>query len=135
MTQMLSHYTVLESLNCWCGVPFAAPVELLRECRRYSNQKCYCPLGHANVWSKTEADRLREQLAARQAEVDRANARIADQRVAIEHKDRKLIAAKGQMTKLKRRVANGVCPCCNRQFAELHRHMQTKHPEYVATEV
>jgi hypothetical protein len=134
MTATLSHYTALETLSCWCGLPFAAPSELLRECRRDSNQKCYCPLGHVIVWRKTEADRLREQLAAKQAEVDRANARIADQRVSIEHKDRKLIAAKGQMTKLKKRVAHGVCPCCKRHFKELHRHMQTEHPEFVTTD-
>jgi hypothetical protein len=41
-------------------------------------------------------------------------------------------AYKGQLTKVRRKVANGSCPCCNRHFENLQRHMQTKHPEYVA---
>jgi hypothetical protein len=28
------------------------------------------------------------------------------------------------------RIGNGVCPCCNRSFTNLRRHMTTKHPEY-----
>lgn len=42
--------------------------------------------------------------------------------------------ARGQLTKLKRRVSNGVCPCCNRSFADLHRHMTEKHPDYLTSE-
>lgn len=41
---------------------------------------------------------------------------------------RQLSAARGQVTRIKNRVGNGVCPCCNRSFGNLHRHMQTKHP-------
>jgi len=43
---------------------------------------------------------------------------------------RQKAAAKGQLTKTKRRVANGVCPCCNRTFADLSAHMHGQHPEY-----
>lgn len=32
---------------------------------------------------------------------------------------------------LRNRAAAGVCPCCNRTFEQLGRHMTTKHPEYV----
>ena len=28
-----------------------------------------------------------------------------------------------------KRVHNGVCPCCNRSFQNLQKHMKTKHPE------
>lgn len=31
---------------------------------------------------------------------------------------------------IKKRVGNGVCPCCNRTFENLSRHMSCKHPEY-----
>jgi hypothetical protein len=34
------------------------------------------------------------------------------------------------VTKLKQRVANGVCPCCHRSFVNLHRHMAGQHPDY-----
>jgi len=37
-------------------------------------------------------------------------------------------AIRGELTKLKKRVTNGVCPCCHRSFQNLRRHMATKHP-------
>tara|TARA_Y100000310_G_scaffold338946_1_gene430083 strand:- start:1163 stop:1354 length:192 start_codon:yes stop_codon:yes gene_type:complete len=37
---------------------------------------------------------------------------------------------KGQVTKLKNRAKAGVCPCCNRTFQNLSRHMETKHPDF-----
>lgn len=37
---------------------------------------------------------------------------------------------KGQLAKVKNRVKNGVCPCCNRSFSDLRRHMESKHPDY-----
>ena len=33
---------------------------------------------------------------------------------------------------LQYRVGHGVCPCCNRTFGDLYRHMSTKHPGYAA---
>ena len=29
-----------------------------------------------------------------------------------------------------KRIHKGVCPCCNRSFTNLKRHMETKHPEH-----
>ena len=37
---------------------------------------------------------------------------------------------KGAMVKAKRRVGKGVCPCCSRSFANVRRHMESKHPGY-----
>ncbi|WP_165394478.1 helix-turn-helix domain-containing protein [Pseudoxanthomonas winnipegensis] len=31
---------------------------------------------------------------------------------------------------MRQRVMNGVCPCCNRTFENLRRHMHDKHPEF-----
>jgi hypothetical protein len=31
---------------------------------------------------------------------------------------------------VQKRVGNGVCPCCNRTFEDLARHMKVKHREY-----
>ncbi len=38
------------------------------------------------------------------------------------------------MTKVKKRAANGVCPCCNRTFSDLARHMKAKHPDFAEGE-
>lgn len=39
-------------------------------------------------------------------------------------------AQKGQNTRLKKRIAAGVCPCCNRSFANLREHMAGQHPDF-----
>ncbi|WP_159103999.1 hypothetical protein [Rhodopseudomonas sp. B29] len=54
---------------------------------------------------------------------------MRDQREAAE---RRAAAARGQVTKIKNRVGHGVCPCCNRTFANLARHMAGEHPGYTA---
>lgn len=53
-------------------------------------------------------------------------------REAAQHQSR---AFKGVVTKLKKRAANGVCPCCNRTFVDLARHMAGKHPTFLAEEI
>lgn len=44
---------------------------------------------------------------------------------------RSKIAIKGHHTRLKKRIFNGVCPCCNRTFKNLHLHMENQHPEFL----
>jgi hypothetical protein len=114
--------TDLEATDCCvCGVVFALPGRLLSK-RRTDGGDFYCPNGHVLVYKKPEVDRLREQLAA-------SRSVAAAERERREAAERSVSAAKGQVTKLKRRVSNGVCPCCNRTFANVARHMATKHPD------
>lgn len=40
------------------------------------------------------------------------------------------LAAERELKKIQTRVKGGVCPCCNRSFVQLTRHMKTKHPDY-----
>jgi len=57
---------------------------------------------------------------------------IAEKNTRIEMERRRVSAARGRVTKIKRRVQHGVCPCCNRTFSNLASHMKTKHPEFEA---
>lgn len=52
---------------------------------------------------------------------------LADQIVVLQER---VAAYKGQVTKVKRRVSKGVCPCCNRTFENLARNMESQHPAY-----
>lgn len=114
-----------------CGVEFLLPKTLDDENReKGADRTWYCPNGHARIYSESdtakyrrEAERLKQQLAMKDDEI----ARERDRRQASE---RTTAAYKGQITKIKTRVKAGVCPCCNRQFQDLHRHMQTKHPDF-----
>lgn len=44
--------------------------------------------------------------------------------------DRAAAADWAQLTKTRKRIANGVCPCCHRTFQNLARHMAGQHPAY-----
>lgn len=97
----------------------------------------FCPYGHSQHYPKSprenETDALRrerDRLAQRVAEKDDE---ITRQRERAEATERRLYAARGQVTKIKNRVSHGVCPCCTRSFDNLHRHMKSKHPEYSST--
>ena len=48
--------------------------------------------------------------------------------------DERLKCDKAAKTRLKNRVGKGVCPCCNRSFANLKRHMASQHPEFAGDE-
>jgi hypothetical protein len=112
--------------SCWCGIPLAIPEELYLEAKRTGEQGVYCPLGHTFVFSDTterELQRTRKALAE-----ERARTRAARDLLAQE--ERSHAATRGHLTRQKKRSAAGVCPCCNRTFQQLARHMRAKHPAY-----
>jgi hypothetical protein len=121
----MSRATVeLDGIECAsCGMLFGISQTYLRK-RLEDHKGFYCPNGHANYFpQETEAERLRGQL-----EFARTRARGEERRREVA--ERSLAATKGVVTKLKKRVANGVCPCCNRHFADLQRHMDGQHPDF-----
>lgn len=80
---------------------------------------------------------LRKRLAELESKLQQEQEATRYWRVSYEdeesqHKStkRQLGTTKAQLTKTKKRVSNGVCPCCNRTFKQLARHMENKHPEY-----
>lgn len=121
-----------------CGVQFGVPIGYTAR-RREDKQTFYCPNGHSMAYSESEADRLRterdrlaQRIAQRDDEIKDKQAEIERQRALNEAAWRRVSAAKGQITKLKNRAAKGVCPCCNRHFTNLERHMHSQHPGFVA---
>lgn len=103
---------------CNCGVIFGMTTEF-RDRRIEDHKGFYCPSGHPQSYfgeSKAEknARLLKEEQARHQRTLERENA----ERAAKEKAEKKL-----------KRVTVGVCPCCNRTFQQLARHMADKHPE------
>lgn len=134
MGSTITTNVVLETLACGgCGIVFAVPDWKLKELRR-TRATFWCPNGHARGFTESEEDRLRLQLARAQRERDAASARAVHYRDQADATERVLRATKGQVTRLRNRVANGVCPCCNRSFANLARHMAGQHPNYGDTD-
>ena len=90
----------------------------------------HCPNGHSRAYIESEADRLRrerDQLKQNEAYYE---SRISELLKARDTADRRVSAARGQITKMKNRAAAGICPCCNRHFTNLERHMAGKHPGF-----
>lgn len=117
-----------------CGVRFGVPDGYTAR-RRADKASFYCPNGHSMAYTQSEADKLRQErdrLAQRIAQKD-DEIRWATE--ARERAERSASAMRGQVTKLKKRAANGACPCCNRTFANLQRHMATKHAGFVVEEI
>jgi len=113
-----------------CGMVFAMPSNW-QQCRLSDHTSFYCPAGHAQHYtSKSDAEVARDE-AERYKQLWRESEAYAkheyDQRRAAE---RALRATKAAHTRTKNRIKNGVCPCCNRHFENLDRHMHTKHPDY-----
>lgn len=110
--------------NCVnCGMIFAVTADFQWR-RRNDHKTFYCPAGHGQHYTgASEAQRLREQLEKerhrRQAETGRAEA-IAQQRDRVVK----------SYNRIRDRVKNGVCPCCNRTFQNLMKHMESQHPEF-----
>lgn len=127
MSAVFKYQQELEATSCCvCGIQFGVPPYFIDNARKNAGS-LYCPNGHRLGWSETEADKLRKQI-------HKANELLEWQRARASTLEKSLVAQKGQMTKLKKRLAHGVCPFCKRSFQDVARHMKSKHPDY-STEV
>lgn len=122
------NFSVLECARC--RVPFALLNSFMSD-RRLDHDTFYCPSGHENHYpGESSVEKLQRSL-------DSKNKNISDLRIEIstakaetklaQYRERGQKAAK---TRLANRIKNGVCPCCNRTFVALAKHISTQHPEY-----
>jgi hypothetical protein len=116
---------------CSCGMTFAVPVAWEKE-RRENHKGFFCPNGHPLVFNGPS--NLEKQVKEKEAEIERLRSRLDWKERSLLSANRSNSALRGQRTKLKNRIHNGVCPCCHRSFEKLQRHMKTKHPDWVAKE-
>ncbi len=95
------------------------------EKRQRDHKSFYCTVcGRSNVYpGKSDLEKLRGQLVSTRDQLD-------TMREDRNFKEMQRRAEKGHKTRIKKRVANGVCPCCNRSFKDLARHMKGQHPEF-----
>lgn len=108
---------------CNCGIPFFMPSYHQKVLLANKGQSFYCPNGHSMSYTgKTDAEKLKEQLAQEQSE-------RAKREEELQNKWLDEMSRANKLEKQLKRVHKGVCPCCNRTFENLKRHMETKHPE------
>lgn len=116
-------------VSCWCGLPFSMPKSLNAECLR-NGTNFHCPLGHSITYADTETDKLRRERDRLKQKIAQRDDEIKNWADMATAEKRRASALKGQLTKTRKRVQAGVCPCCNRTFQNLARHMNSKHPDF-----
>lgn len=129
--------TTLHVVSCpTCSITYAIPQSLYRSAQKWTGDrpngwKIVCPLGHEWWYTgQNEEERLREQVRDQRefagrlaAERDQA---LADARAQKAAKTR----IRNSRERERQRTAAGVCPCCNRTFKQLARHMDRQHPDW-----
>lgn len=123
-----------EWTTCWkCDTQYFLPRALHDAARASSKISLFCPYGHSAHFpdgaTKADIQRQRAERAEQQVEYQ-CQMRLAAERETAAAL-RSAAAQKGQVTRLKNRASKGVCPCCNRSFTNLRRHMNSKHPNFV----
>jgi len=122
----ISKTVILTVRECQvCGIPFAFSDDLYESLRR-NGGFYHCPNGHGWGWGTgtqvAELRQERERTASLRAQLDReSEARRQAENAAMDRAR--------ELKQLRTRARNGVCLHCNRSFANLKRHMDTKHKE------
>lgn len=121
--------TTIVPVTCGeCGTVFGLGAKY-QEARLADHRTFYCPNGHGRAYNgKSEAEKLREQLGW-------ANSRAQSWRDQAETAEARRRGEKAAKTRLKNRIANGVCPECKRSFPDLRQHMAGQHPHFTTPEV
>ena len=125
---LVIHGQRMEVSQCGiCGVVYTVP-EIIQDYHRRHGGFSYCPNGHQWGWrqddceearTRRERDLLKQQLAQKNDEIAALQERVKREEDAS--------------SRLRKRAAAGVCPCCHRSFAALARHMKAKHPNFSST--
>ncbi len=108
---------------CNCHIPFAMS-RSFKDARLKDRKSFHCPAGHGQYYTgKSEEQKLREELERKQGLLD------AERGKAILLKNERDEITKAHK-RMRTRVMNGVCPCCNRTFQNLMQHMKTEHADF-----
>lgn len=112
------------TINCCnCGVPFGVP-DYIQQRRQDDHHLFYCTNGHPQHYpQKNEVEELRVKLVEADEQIVKARRakELAESTARMEAEQRRKAEKKLD------RVNRGVCSKCNRTFANVARHMQSKH--------
>ena len=115
-----------------CGIVFAFTKDDLKR-RTEGKMSFCCPNGcQRRFTGESEADKMRRERDRAVQNNARLEDDLRDEREKKNHARAQVRAYKGVVTKVKKRIGKGVCPCCNRTVKQLAAHMASKHPEYHA---
>lgn len=109
---------------------------LIMDQYKESHYSFYCYRGHSmSFGGKSKTEKLKAQIEEKNRQIVSERKRTEWARQDLKKEKHSNRALKGVITKTKKRIANGVCPCCNRSgFKDLERHMSSKHPNWANSE-
>lgn len=128
---------VAECPSQGCGIVYAIPKEF-RDSLYAKGGGYYCPNGHFLSWNETDVDRERKKREAAERRAENYEAQADYERHRAESERRTAIALRGHLTRIRNRIAAGVCPvpgCRRSGFAQVMRHLASKHPDWLAEHV
>ena len=131
----LTVYETIEPIHCAeCSILFGIPSRFDKD-RREDHKSFYCPMGHVNIYrGETEAEKMRRERDMAIQRLAQKDDEIKQQRSLREVAERQTAAARGQVTKIKKRVGAGMCPHCRRTFSQLTNHVRMMHPQEMKCE-
>jgi hypothetical protein len=127
-TKIFSETLIIEHC-CNCGIAFAMPEDLQSRLKTKGGS-FYCPNGHGQHYTTAENQRLQTELANAKRWEKMANERASRAEQEAEHFKASRNAYKGQLTRVKKQIVAGLCPCCDRRFPRLEEHMREAHPDF-----
>lgn len=114
---------------CNCGIEFAIPADW-RQQRLKDHRQFFCPNGHSQSYVKGPVEELKGKLiAAEKAATQERDKRLFAER-ALDNANRKLVRTTKKLTRIEKRIAQGICPCCEQRFPNLGQHIAEMHPEF-----
>jgi protein-arginine kinase activator protein McsA len=132
--------TTLEVVVCpTCGVTYAIPERFVSSARAYPGDlpngrgwSICCPFGHSwhYTGSKTREQKLQEQLDYSRDRAAHLSAKLDQTEASLRGTRANAARTRKELKSVKTRASAGVCPCCNRTFQQLARHMKNKHPGF-----
>lgn len=129
---------VIEATTCFsCHRAFGLLKSYAENARNIGEMKIchYCPYcGKSQGWGKgnhqREIERLTMERDACVSAQRNAEQRYTDALREAHHFRKSRDGMKGVLAKTKKRISAGTCPCCQRTFQSLSRHMAHMHPDY-----
>lgn len=132
--ESLAYQVTLTTTSCGeCGGVYAINERVrASHAQKGTGWNCpYCKCGWG-YFSSGENKRLKRELDEAKQATERERKRKEWAQQEARNAEKRASAQKGLVTRIRNRVGNGVCPCCNRTFQDLQRHMHSQHPEYTA---
>jgi len=132
----MQHYKtiVFSEITCYkCHIVFCVTNDHKERLINTGDEFC-CPSGHNQSYSEDKDKKRIKKLEKELSDTHTRKNFWMDQANASE---RSKSAMRGHLTRKKNqleKVKKGVCPCCDRFFENLHRHIKNQHPEFIPLE-